>query len=268
MKKRAFLVTLIIVACSTFIFAQSDYVVTSKGDTLRGEVRILTYDLLDRVQLVAGKKNKTTYTAVQVRAISVNNEVYIPQRYTNSIRFMKLVKSGYVSLYLFRPANQMTYDGRYLVKMDGQSLEVPNIGFKKLISNYIEDCPEVYTKVKNEQLKRGDLDKIIDEYNTCIATKSKTPQPVPAVVATETVPAPALISDKTEAIKNLQTKVVSLENMADKKDVLDLLTDIADKAAKEKAIPNYQLEALKGYLSSNEAVSAELEKVITLLKGN
>ncbi len=266
MKKRAFLVAVVSVVCSAFVFAQNDYVIIAKGDTLRGEVRILTYDQLDRVQLTAGKKNKTTYTAVQVRSVSVNNEIYVPQRHDNSIRFMKLVKSGYVSSYLFRPANQMTYDGRFLVKMDGKSMEVPNIGFKKLISNFVEDCPEVFTKVKNEELKRGDLDKIIDEYNLCITTKSNAPPQVAAVITSD--PVPPVISNKTEAIKSLQAKVTSLDNLADKKDVLDLLTDISDKASKEKAIPNYQLEALKGYLSSNDAVKAELEKVITLLKTN
>ena len=266
MKKRALLVAVACVVCSAFVFAQTDYVVLAKGDTLRGEVKILTYDLLDRVQLSADKK-KTTYTAVQVRSIAVNNEIYRPQRFDNSIRFMKLVKSGYVSMYLFRPANQMSYDGRFLIKMDGKSMEVPNIGFKKLISNFVEDCPEVFTKVKNEELKRGDLDKIIDEYNSCITNKTNA---LPAVAAAPTaaVPVTPVVTDKTEAIKSLQAKVAALDNLTDKKDVLDLLTDISDKASKEKAIPNYQLEALKGYLNGNEAVKAELEKVIALLKPN
>ena len=260
-----FFIPAISLVCHSMVLAQTDYIVIAKGDTLHGEVKILTYDLLDRVQLLADKKKKT-YTAVQVRSIFVDNEVYHPQRFDNSIRFMKLIKKGYVSMYLFRPANQMMYDGRFLIKMDGKSLEVPNIGFKKLISSFIEDCPEVFTKVKNEELKRGDLDKIINEYNQCITNKTKAPSVTAYPIITP--PMDVVITDKTEAIKNLQSKVAALENLMDKKDVLDLLSDISDKASKEKAIPNYQLEALKGYLNSNEAVKAELEKVIALLKPN
>ena len=39
-------------------YAQADYAVTIKGDTLKGSAKILTYDLLDRVQIVVDKKKK------------------------------------------------------------------------------------------------------------------------------------------------------------------------------------------------------------------
>jgi hypothetical protein len=37
-------------------YSQADYAITLNGDTLRGRIKILTYDLLDRVQVVVEKK--------------------------------------------------------------------------------------------------------------------------------------------------------------------------------------------------------------------
>ena len=45
-----------------------DYVVTSKGDTLMGQVKPLFYGVDKKVQLVVDKKKKTSYPIFQVKA--------------------------------------------------------------------------------------------------------------------------------------------------------------------------------------------------------
>lgn len=252
---------LLAIASVSTLVAQSttaDYVVMTKGDTLRGEAKLLSYDLLDRVQISVNKK-KTSYTAMQVKSVFTGNKLYHAQRYENSIRFMQVVKSGYLSLYQFKAANQATYDSRFLVKMGGKGIEVPNLGFKKLMIGFLEDCPEVSAKIKDEVLKRNDLDQIIDEYNVCIDTKTKLSKAVAVATITS--------NEKLEVIKNLQAKVTAIETLAGKKDVLDLLADISDKATRLQSIPNYQLEALKGYLNESEA-KPELDKLLAVLKQN
>jgi hypothetical protein len=106
--------------------AQPDFVITSRADTVFGEVRILSYDLIDRVQVEVAKK-KESYTALQVLVIQKEGILYKPVKYENKIVFMQLLKPGYLSLYAFRIQGQSTYDGRFLVKLNGTSQELPNI---------------------------------------------------------------------------------------------------------------------------------------------
>ena len=236
-----------------------DYLVTTRTDTLKGEIKLLTFGQMDQVQIAIDKKKKV-YKPMEVSSLFIGGEFYKPLTYENSIRFMKVLKTGYLSYYAFRLPNQTLYDGRYLAKMDGQGIEAPNLGFKKVITRFLEDCPEVTAKIKADELKRNDLEKIIDEYNLCI--EKKTASSTKEIIAQQTG------NVKLDAVKKLQAKVEAQETLTGKKDVTDLLADIADKIARQQSIPNYQLEALKGLLKDNEPTKEEVEKVIVLLSSN
>ena len=136
---------------SVAIYAQSNFAITIKGDTIKGSVKILTYDLLDRVQVVVDKKKKN-YTALEIKALSINGEIFNTVKYDKGYRYMKLLKSGFLSLYGFRLPNQSSYDGQYLLKRDGTGMEVPNLTFKKSMIAYLSDCAEI-----TERIKSGDF---------------------------------------------------------------------------------------------------------------
>jgi hypothetical protein len=237
--------------------AQTNYLITSKADTLYGKIRILSYDLIDRVQIeTAGKKEM--FTALQVLKVEIDSQVYKPIQQDRKVMLMKLLKPGYLSLYAFRLPDKNVYDGRFLVRLDGTSLEVPNIGFKKILGTFLEDCEEIANQVKNGDLVKKELDKIIDDYNLCVNNKSKAQ---PSVVAE-----PVLIqNDKTTAIESL-IKKIEAEDFPAKKDALDLLQDIQTKAGKNETIPNYLSEGLKSYLNNVPSLTDDLNKLLELLK--
>src|SRR5690348_13070906 len=110
-----------------------DYLLTSRGDSLTGEVRPLLYGPEKKVQVISADKDKTTYSIFQVREFSSEGEVYQPVKGETGYVFMKLIKPGYLSLYAYQLDNQTRFDGLFLRKMDGQSLSVPNLGFKKFM---------------------------------------------------------------------------------------------------------------------------------------
>ncbi len=234
---------------------KTNYLINSKADTLFGELRILSYDNIDRVQIEVGKK-KETFTALQLLSINKDGQEYKPQQYDNRISLMKVLKQGYLSMYAFRLPNQTGYDGRMLAKLDGTSMEVPNLGFKKIISKYLEDCESVSALIKEGELGKKEIDKIIDDYNTCVATK-----PSSTVVATPT----PVVNEVTQAIESLIVKVET-EEFSSKKDALDLLRDIQTKVGKNETIPNYLTEGLKSYLSSVPSLTDDLDALLDLLK--
>lgn len=247
---------LMLIVLPVAAFAQTDYVITTKADTLRGEVRLLTYDNIDRLQITTGKK-KEMLTALQVLSVYHEEKFYKPIQYDNRVLLMQQLKTGYLSLYAFRMPNQSTFDGRFLYRMDGKHLEVPNLAFKKMMATYLESCATVSDKIKSGELGKKELDQILDEYNTCMASAKP-------VLAGPTEPEP-VVTQLTTAIQKLKQKI-SDQDFNSKKDAVDLLNDLEKKAGRNETIPNYLLEGLKSYLASVPAVQTELETVLQLLK--
>lgn len=252
-----YLITLLLLAFTAATHAQSDYIVTAKGDTLRGKIKILVYDKLDRVQLTTAEKRKI-YTALEARTVSLKNEIYHTVNSESGIVYMKLMKGGFVSLYGFRLPGQLNYDGRFLVKKNGTSLELPNLAFRKAMAEFLNECEDIKVKIKNGDLQKKDIETIIDQYNVCVtqSTEQKT-----IANTNETI-----TNEKSLTIQALMEKVEHSEDFASKKDALDLLKDIKGKAVKNETIPNYLTEGLKSYLGSIPAFSADLEKVLALIK--
>ncbi len=232
-----------------------NYVITTKGDSLPGNIKLFSYDLLDRVQVNTEKK--TTLTAIQIRSIFLNGETYKPARLGNAIRFMKVVKTGYLSLYAFKPENLSQYDGRMLIKMDGNSIEVPNLGFKKILIEFLGDCEEVTARIKGGEFARKDLESIIYAYNKCMGDKTYAIAKQATITETS--------KDKLKAIATLRSKIEKAKDVKSK-DALELLADIEAKIKKGDAIPNYQREALKELVANIPDTTNELEDILAFLK--
>ncbi|HTH57253.1 MAG TPA: hypothetical protein VL728_14480 [Cyclobacteriaceae bacterium] len=243
-----------------FTLSAQDYAVTLKGDTLRGKLKPYSFDNLDRLQVTSKDKKKTSYTAIQVKKFVKDGVTYQPIKYENAIRFMKVIKSGYLSLYAYSTNQQNLFDGRYLLKRDDSGVDLPNISFKRILAKYLGDCPQVKSKVENGDLHKSDIEKIVDEYNTCI--EANTIQIMATTNATGTT---GYRNEKIEAIKKLRENVEA-ENFLTKKDVVDLLNDMQNKLSRNEAVPNYLTDGLKSYLTDTPTLSKKADELIALLK--
>jgi len=248
--------TVVALLISAVSFGQ-DYIITIKSDTIKGELKLLSYDLLDRVQVQEAGKKKTTYTALQVRRAHIKDEDYSPVKFDNAIRMMKVVRSGFLSLYSFRAPGQTSYDTRVIQKIGTAAMEVPNIGFKKIVGDLVEDCPTVADKLKNGDFDRYHIEGLVDQYNECIATYSARRVETATAKQQESTPASKLID-------GMKTKV-NASDLANKNEVNDLLTSIADRLNKKETVPAYMREGLKGYLSSNEDLKADMDQLFKLI---
>ncbi|MBS1558504.1 MAG: hypothetical protein JST69_07220 [Bacteroidetes bacterium] len=253
-----YFILIICVALGRSAYAQTDYVVFFKGDTLRGEAKILSFDKIDRVQLVSHGK-KTIYQATQIKSLKIENDFYNPVRIENSIRMMKKMKEGYLSLYSFVPEGQGgVWSGQYLLKKDGKGIEVPNLSFKKILSGFLNDCPDIKKGFDKGDFGKRDLDRIIDLYNLCIETKTHN--------TSQAQPAPKEIdNNKLLAVKELAEKINS-ETFSSKKDALDLVKDMEGKVSRNEPIPNYLGEGLKALLKDKPALASAADALLELLK--
>jgi hypothetical protein len=230
-----------------------DFVVTSKGDTLIGEVKPLFYGVDKKVQLNQEGKKKVIYPMFQVRSFFYRGELYKPVKGPEGYTFMKLQKAGYLSLYSYQLPNQVTFDGLYLLKMDGNGTEVPNISFKKVMQRFLADCPTVAEKIDNGDLAKKELNKIIDEYNECIGAN--------------TVDHGKIIAENEGNQKIigvwdvLEEKVNAEPEFEGKSNALDMIAEIKNKIARSEKVPNFLVEGLKSTLTQ-ETFKADLENAL------
>lgn len=239
--------------------AQGDYVVTIKGDTLWGKVRYYnnsgvkyTGSSSKYVQLTPVEGKKSTHDILKTISFKMDNEIYHTIKFDEGYTFMKLIKTGYLSLYGYQMENQTTWDGRYFVKKDGALLDIPNLGFKKRVPRFLADCPDVVKDVESGVLGRSDLSKLVDAYNACIDWKSN--------------PKPLKESPAGGAWADLATAVTSLPDFDKKTDAMEMIREVQSKVSKNEAVPSFLINGLKDALKEQNSVKETLDLALAKLK--
>jgi hypothetical protein len=230
--------------------AQTDYLVTLKGDTLYGQVYCLKQGTVQRIEYRQGRK-KQFFTPVQVRALRSKGEDYFPVRTANEYQIMKKLKDGYLSLFAFQPESQVTWDGLYLLKKDGQGMEFSGLLFKKRMSNFLSDCPEVSIQIEGKELRRNDLEQIIDLYNHCIEQKTLTQKKAVAYV---------------QRWEQLEQHVKALPYFEGQGDALDMIKEIRNKVDNRQPVPRFLRDNLRTLLKPYPEAEALLEQLLQQLQ--
>lgn len=248
-----FLLMMLIYQCA----GAQDYIITTKGDSISGEVKPLSFGVEKKVQVTTPEGKKSVFSILQTKTFRYKDEIYQPVKGEKNYVFMKLLKPGYLSLYAFQQENQVTYDGRYMVKKDGSRLEVPNLSFKKLMSKFLSECPDVVAKIDAGELGKRSVDAIIDEFNACIQNRTLDHGKIIAKLEDQ--------SKKMSAWDILEDKVKSKENFEGKTDALEMITDIRNKIQRDEKVPNFLLDGLKNSLSKAD-LTTEYENAVKELK--
>jgi len=236
--------------------AQLDYIVLVHGDTLAGKVVFLNYHSDHKVQLTDKNNVKKTYTLLQVKAFKSNNNVYHLVRRPDQYVFMRVLQSGYLSLYAFQMDGQDTWNGRYLLKKDGNGQEVPTIGFKRRLYEFLYECPEVTNEIAEGNLNRGDLEEIINQYNLCIENRTNLKYRNQSQ---------SKISPEVKGMNewsNLE-KAISNADISDKESILEMVSDARSKIERSEKLPKFLLDGLKKSLAGNQELSELLTLALT-----
>lgn len=232
-----------------------DYVVTSRGDSLTGEVKPLFYGPEKKVQLTGADDEKNTYSLFQVREFSHDGETYHPVKGEMGYVFMKLLHPGYLSLYAYQLENQTRFDGLFLKKRDGDQMAVPNLGFKKYMSKFLEDCPSVAERIKSGELNKKDLPGLIQAYNGCVDNRTTNHEKVIAGRQEQSL--------KTGAWDDLEKKVRERE-FSEKSNALEMIAEIRKKIQRRERIPNFLTEGLRSSLKET-GLTSELDQALAEL---
>lgn len=230
-----------------------DVLVTTQGDTIAGEVKPMFYTVEKNVQIKTND-DKKTFGLLDVKSYRVGNEWFYPIKGPDGYTYMKLLKSGYLSLYAFRSENGNSFDNRYIRKADGDGMEVPNLGFKKQMSKFISECNDVSTLVDQGQYKRNDLEKIIDEYNACIEARTNKVKTEIAVHEAADI--------KVNALDELEKTISGMSEFEGRATAIEMIGDIKTRITRGERIPNYLIEGLRNTLSSQASLQEPLDSAL------
>ena len=248
------IVIIICVMGYSLVHAQADYLVLTKGDTLYGKVKHLSYGTEEAIQIIPkGSKRKVSYPMLQVKAFEIDNEPYHLIRTSTKYTYMKLLRHGYLSLYAFRIDGQNIWNGRYLYKIDGSGMEVPTLAFKKRINEFLIECPDIKTSIESADLNRNDIDSIIVLFNTCISKNT--------IIKSQEVQAASKNAASVNVWEELESKIKNV-NLEDKESVLEMIAEAKSKSAQGEKIPNFLKDALRKSLKDNPELEELLSKAL------
>ncbi len=254
------LLFLLLLLTYTCVNAQEkgDYVLTTTLDTLYGEVKPLDYGPIPKVQLQTTDKKKEAYSIFEIKEFSFKGEQYFPMKHYDRYTFMKLIVPGYLSLYAYQPENQNDFNGLFLYKMDGTSIEVPNLGFKKNMSKFLDDCGAVGERISSGEFNRNKLEEIIVAYNACI-TENTLEHREKIVIENNNV-------RKANPWNTLNDKVNDHQEFDGKETALEMITEILAKVSRGEKVPTFVIDGLKNILSSQENLKEPLETALKTLE--
>ena len=175
------------------------YVVTVKGDTLKGTIQMLSPTLNEtKVKLTSEKGEAMIFKAKDLAGYTffykkynkelkkrVNEEVVYVRKVADraAIPFgskeilMERFITGTVNVYNFyfeiRTNRTSPYEHIFYVERDNKMVQVDRVNFKKTIRNMVSDYPELQAKVGKKGYGYKYIAKIIKEYNNYTSPKGE-----------------------------------------------------------------------------------------------
>lgn len=228
-----------------------DYVVTLKGDTIKGKL-ILHIRTLQQSATLKTAEKKHVYKVYQLLgAGKADGTIYHTKKILGVYQFAQLVKPGYLSYYLYTgdETTSQPFSLQVLIKSDGTEKTFSSLVFKKRVGDFLSDCETVKENFDNDLYTRKDLDQLIGDYNDCIAEQT--------LVRSKPVD-----HDKMAILKSLQQAVETEKSVKDKKGVLEMLTDVEGKLNNNQPIPGYLVDALRKRLEGHPELMKSLEALL------
>jgi hypothetical protein len=236
--------------------AQESYLITSRGDTLHGNLTFIQGDKIDQVQIRGAKK--VMINALQIRYAYQNGTPFKPVKYQDKVRMMKVLIDGYISYYAFQPsADNQAYNNFLLVRADGERMEVPRLNFKREMTAFLDDA-SLNDSINNDLLGRNDLEHILKQFNKNLDQSTVEKMEKRNLYNSTEI---KLIEEAIKTLNQMQTTTVG----AELQELTEALNDVRSRILERKFIPIYLREAIeknKLVLKNNDQALSNIENIL------
>jgi hypothetical protein len=160
------------------VTSSQGYVVTNKGDTLKGEIieRDKKTGLRfegDKIKLIISPTEKKSYSPGKIKMYYNGENVFESVEYkSEEFAFMQVVDKGELTLYQLdlerdKKGEIEVYETQYYVKKttEKSAIRIKENNFKKDIGALVKDNEDMLDEVNNKDLVFEDLEKVIKDYN-------------------------------------------------------------------------------------------------------
>ena len=183
--KRLFI--LLFISNSLYVFSQAKktpdvfedaYVITLKGDTLKGQIKIPALKKLELYQKISfkDKTNKVKpFIPDRIKGYGYNNYYYITAFHNNKSCFFKVLSSGEISLYMTKfevfdeGIAQEVHEYCYMLeKGDGQFKILEPKGLKKQLKELFKSNKDLVQKINEQKeitLNEETMESYFKEFN-------------------------------------------------------------------------------------------------------
>ena len=148
-KKIIYLIGLVLALESN---AQLDYLVTVSNDTIYGDISLIQNLVYDEA-IIKTNEGKQVYKSYRVDHLVYKDQKYINLMYNGKQMFAVEKTVGLVSLYLIRFKDEFEFANKLVKKKSGETILVPNLGFKKKMGAFFSDCQSLSNDIKEGKLK-------------------------------------------------------------------------------------------------------------------
>ncbi len=247
----------LLVMASFLSFAQTDQVITLKGDTLLGKVSFSDGKSYVQTITLKKEKGKSHFKVYEIKSLVINGDFYKTIKVYGKYQLGLVIKEGYLSMYKILDIEVSTsneYATSVLIKFDGSILIVPNIGFKKQLIAFLKDCKVVVDGLENKEYKKSDVGKMVDDYNNCMKKNAANATLVKSKVNFD--------SPKLEQV-NMLIKAIKVDgSLPDLDSILEMLNDLKSKIKEGTKVPSYLKNALRDVLKTNDEFTKKLNDIL------
>ena len=247
---------LLFVLLVTLAKAQESYIITTRGDTLRGNVTFIQGDKIDQVQIRGS--NRVMINALQIRYAYQNGTPFKPVKYQDKVRMMKVLIDGYISYYAFQPsAENQAYTNFLLVRADGERMEVPRLNFKREMMAFLDDA-SLNDSINRDLLNRNDLEHILKQFNKNLDQSTAAKMEQRSLNNSTEI---KLIEEVIKTLNQMQATTVGTELQ----ELTEALNDLRSRILERKFIPIYLREAIvknKLVLKNNDQALSNIENIL------
>lgn len=274
--KMQFILAIILYFTVATLDAQDQYIVKLNGDTIRG--KLLINPMRDNTQSIYFRHpdgSKENLRPIRVSYVYYDEEYQfrsIP--FYNQRLFMQVVKEDRnLSYYHYiHKRDNSVATTKIFAKPNGDALELSAITFKKQVSEFLDDCPQVNARIEAKEYKYKDIDQLFEDYNNCdiqtvsaSSTRVAATQTTPAATSTTAVmetgdnanpgssgAATTKKQEKLAQVDVFRKYVREMDDFEHARDVLEWLTDIEYRVSQDREIPNYLWNSLDAMTAGND----------------
>lgn len=183
---RFFTLVALALICSLPAMAQTaftpGYVITTKGDTLRGEIKYNPKKSFPQYRKVTLKISETeikTFKADKLKKYVMGDTEYLSWFLEEEQVFIKCLSTGAIALYeaqfeFINSKNETEVETQYYIQKNGSSdmEKLKSAKFRKQVAEYVSDHAELVKDLEEKKYDLQNVPEVVNTYNEWVKQKS------------------------------------------------------------------------------------------------